>query len=185
MTGRPADWVADACADLGTDTVVAWCVGLLSGQPVEDGPSLDRIGGPGAAALVAGYERAPGKPDYWPRVGAARALRDAGHDGPGVHAVVVSALADPAWRVRETAAALTRVHELGEAAGALRGLLDDEVPRVRVAAARALAVVGEHDDLEALAASGEPEPSVRRARDLARRDLALRLDLPDPATGDR
>ena len=181
MTGRPADWVADACADLGTDAVVAWCAGLLSGQPVEDGPSLDRIGGPGASALVAGYERTPGKPDYWPRVWAARALRYAWHDGPGVHAAVVSALADPAWRVRETAAALTRVHELGEAAGALRGLLDDEVPRVRIAAARALAVVGEHDDLAALATTDEPDASVRRAQDVARRHLAERLDVPDQA----
>lgn len=139
MTGRPADWVADACADLGTDAVVAWCVGLLTGQPVDDAPSLDRIGGPGAADLVAGYEGTPGKPDYWPRVWAARALR---------------------------------------------GLLDDDVARVRIAAARALAVVG-HDDLDALATATEPDASVRRVRDGARRRLAERLDLPDPATGER
>ncbi|NUU17555.1 hypothetical protein HP550_09850 [Cellulomonas humilata] len=181
MTGRPADWVADACTDLGTDQVVAWCVGLLSGELVDDRPSLDRLGGPGAAALVARYARSPGKPDYWPRVWAARALRYAWQDGPAVHVAVVAALEDPAWRVRETAAALTRVHELGEAAGALRGLLGDDVPRVRVAAARALAVVGEHDDLEALATTGEPDATVRRARDAARRLLAERLDLPDPS----
>lgn len=176
MTGRPADWVADACADLGTDAVVAWCVGLLTGQPVDDAPSLDRIGGPGAADLVAGYETTPGKPDYWPRVWAARALRYAWHDGPGVHRAVLAALHDPAWRVREHAAALAREHELGETAGALRGLLTDEVPRVRAAAATALAVVGEHDDLEALAAIAGADEVVDRAR----RQLAERLDLPDP-----
>ncbi|MEZ0448624.1 HEAT repeat domain-containing protein [Cellulomonas sp. ICMP 17802] len=180
MTGRPADWVAAACADLGTEVVVGWCVGLLAGQAPDDGPSLDHLGGPGAADLVAGYARTPGKPDYWPRVWAARALRYAWLDGPEVHGAVVAALADPAWRVRETAAALTRVHELGEASAGLRLLLSDEVPRVRAAAAEALAVVGEHDDLDALAAVHEPDPGVRRAVDRARRLLAERLDLPDP-----
>jgi HEAT repeat protein len=171
MRGRPADWVAAACDDLGVDAVVGWCVGLLDGRAVVDGPSLDLIGGPGAARLVASPQ-VPGSFDYWARVWAARALRYAWQDRADVHRAVVSALADPAWRVRETAAALVRVHELGAGAEALRGLLDDEVPRVRAAAARALAVVGEHDDLEALATVADV--------DRARRQLAERLDLPDP-----
>jgi hypothetical protein len=182
VAGRPAQWVAQACADLGTGTVVDWCVGLLTGEPVDGGPSLDLIGGPGAARMVA---RMPDEQDYWARVWAARALRYAWTDGTGVHAAVVAALDDPAWRVREHAAALVRVHELGEAAEAVRALLGDDVPRVRAAAARALAVVGEHDDLEAFGGVPEPDAAVRRVRDRARHELADRLDLPDPGPGPR
>ncbi|GIG21815.1 hypothetical protein Cch01nite_25390 [Cellulomonas chitinilytica] len=180
MTGRPADRVADACAAHGTAAVVDWCAGLLAGRPVDDGLSLDLIGGPGAARLVHDAQT-PGGLDHWARIWAARALRYAWDDAPGVHAAVVAALRDPQWRVREHAAALVREHELGEAAEGLRDLLDDDVPRVRAASARALAVVGEHDDLEALAsAAPEPDATVRRVRDRARRQLADRLDLPDP-----
>lgn len=179
MTGRPVDWVGAACDALGVDAVVVWCVGLLDGRPVDDGPSLDLIGGPGAARLVASAET-PGALDHWARVWAARALRYAWQDRADVHRAVVAALGDPAWRVRETTASLVRVHEVGAAAGALRDRLDDDVPRVRVAAARALAVVGEHDDLEALAGTAEADPHVREVVDRARRQLAERLDLPDP-----
>jgi len=182
MAGRPADWVAQACADLGTAAVVAWCVGLLAGDPADGGPSLDLIGGPGAARML---DRMPDEQDYWARVWAARALRYAWTDAPGVHAAVVAALGDPAWRVREHAAAIVRLHELGEAAEAVRPLLGDDVPRVRAAAARALAVVGEHDDLDAFASVPEADAAVRRVRDRSRRELADRLDLPDPGPGPR
>jgi len=82
MTDRPADWVAQACADLGTDAVVDWCAGLLSGRPVDDGPSLDLIGGPGATLLVMQDAAVPGGLDHWARIWAARALRYAWNDGP-------------------------------------------------------------------------------------------------------
>ena len=49
---------------------------------------------------------------------------------------VVAGLADPSWRGREMCAKVVRAHEVGAAAAAAVTLCQDEVPRVRVAAAR-------------------------------------------------
>jgi HEAT repeat protein len=62
---------------------------------------------------------------------------------PAAAPAVVHALGDDAWRVRQRAANVCRVREIGESAEVLAGLLTDPVPRVRAAAARAVAVVGE------------------------------------------
>lgn len=104
---------------------------------------------------------------------AARGLRYAWTDDPDVHRAVRAALADDAWRVREHAADLVRLHEVADAAPGLRPLLVDDVPRVRAAAAAALVVVGEHDDLVALASARDVDEEAVAA-------LAARLDVPDP-----
>jgi HEAT repeat protein len=70
-----------------------------------------------------------------------------------------------------------RVRELGEAAEPLIPLLADSVPRVRAAAARALAVVGEAEHappLRRLLADDDPQCRARTAQAL--RTLARRLD---------
>jgi HEAT repeat protein len=68
-------------------------------------------------------------------------------------------------------------HEVGEAADALLDLLDDEVPRVRAAAARALGAVGEHEHLAALeSATQDPEPAVVDAVERAVGMLRRRID---------
>lgn len=180
MAATPADLVAQACADLGEDVVVDRCVDLLTGRTSDHPFSLDLIAGPGSQRLADRYATQPGKPDHWPRAWAARALRYAWREEVGVRRAVVSGLSDPAWRVRETCAAVVRLREVAEAAEPLRALLADETPRVRVAAAQALAVVGEHDDLEVLATLHDEDARVARAVGQARSRLAERLDLPDP-----
>jgi HEAT repeat protein len=51
--------------------------------------------------------------------------------------VIIGALSDPAWRVREMALKVVARHRVDAALDHLPRLLDDEVPRVRQAALRA------------------------------------------------
>lgn len=179
--GRPSEWVAAACATLGEDAVVDWCIAVLTGESSPHDPelpSLDLIGGPGAALLAAKTTSSP--PDLWPRAWAIRALRYAWREDFEVERAVVRALADESWRVRETAAAVVGLREIGPAADRLLELLRDDVPRVRAAAARALGSVGEHEHLDAVthAAREDPAPQVVRAAARALAELQRRLDLP-------
>src|SRR5687768_14480350 len=93
------------CARRGRDAVVADCVRMLHGEEVDPGVILT-LGGPTARALLSRGVR----PDqeYWLRVWAARGLLWAGPDG-GLTGLR-SALADPAWRVREMAAKVVARH---------------------------------------------------------------------------
>jgi len=177
--GRPADWIAEAVSHHGADHVVDWCLELLEGTARagdQDWPSLDLLGGPGATRYVVD-RAAAGEADHWSRVWGARALRYVWRDAPEVELALVRALEDTAWRVREHAAALVALREIGAAADALVPLLGDETPRVRVAAARGLAVVGEHEhlgDLERVAATDDaPGTAARTAIDVLRRRLDL------------
>ena len=90
---------------------------------------------------------------------------------------VVAGLADPSWRVREMCAKVVRAHEVGAAAAAAVTLCQDEVPRVRVAAVRALAVVGEAVDADAVRrlVDDVERPVVSAAR-RALHDMSSRLD---------
>jgi HEAT repeat protein len=167
----PKDLVAQACAKYGREVVGRWCADLLAGRRAyddPDAPSITWLGGAHAEAeLHRGDLRERGQ-DYWVRVWAARGLRYAWT--PGAARDVQAALADPAWRVRETAVKLVGLYELGEAADALVPLVDDEVPRVRAAAVRALRTVGEAEHAEAIRRAVEvPEASI--ALDQLRRRL--------------
>ena len=67
--------------------------------------------------------------------------------------------------------------ELGEAAEHLVALLGDDTPRVRVAAARALGVVGEGEHGAAITAlASDPDPTVAAAARSAVTTLSRRLD---------
>jgi HEAT repeat protein len=114
---------------------------------------------------------------YWARVWAVRALLYVWNDAAG--SAVHGALTDEHWRVREMAAKVAARREMGEAADALGVLLVDDVERVRLAAARALAVVGEGEHAELLerAACVGSGADVQAARD-ALEQLAVRLDRP-------
>lgn len=174
----PRERLAQASREYGQETVAVWCAELLSGQTSHDAtdrPSLGWLGGKGADWLLARDEL--GAHEYWPRVWAARGLLYAW--SPRAVPAVVSALDDPAWRVREMAAKVVRLREIGAAGEVLTGLVDDEVTRVRVAALRALAVVGEGEHAEVIrCAEDDPEPTVRKAAVLAIETLARRLDRP-------
>jgi HEAT repeat protein len=78
-----------------------------------------------------------GKQGYWPRVWAARGLLYVWEDR--ATPAIVRATADEAWRVREMAAKVIARHRVDDALEAVTGLRDDQVPRVRSAADRAIA----------------------------------------------
>lgn len=100
--------------------------------------------------LFVGGEHAQGILDgapvlYWPELWGARALLYVWDES--AEPVIIGTLNNPAWRVREMGARVAAAREL-PVASELAELLTDRVPRVRVAAARALGAVGTLDDLE-------------------------------------
>lgn len=164
-----------ACAEtLGADPEV-----VVDGAPLEltvllSGSEVDHDAIQQMRAWLAG-----GKPPghrYWARVWACRALLYvwADHAGPAV----VAALDDDHWRVRELAGKVITKREVPDAADMLATLAGgDPVPRVRAAACRALAVVGEGEHLPLLArAVDDPESLVATAAERALDRIEQRLD---------
>lgn len=176
---RPAERLSEAVRRFGRGAVVDRCVGLLVGQVAEDepvGPDLAWLGGEPGTQHLRRLASGDPEPDYWSRVWAARGLLHV-WDAAAAPAVLVG-LADEAWRVREMCAKVAHRHQVGAAAGQLARLAGDEVPRVRAASARALGVVGEHEDLgtvQGLASDSDPLVVDAAVRAAAR--LAERLDL--------
>jgi len=158
----PRELVREASRRYGEDHIARWCAGLLRGEPPGDEPALSWLGGK------------PGWAEYWTRVWGARGLLYSWV--PDAAPAVVGALTDPAWRVREMAAKVVRLREIGEAADPLSTMATDDMPRVRLAAVRALAKVGEAEHAAAIRALLPEQPG---ACEKALRDLALRLDRHD------
>ncbi len=175
---HPRQLVAEACGQYGATTIAQWCADLLDGSVAYDDstkPSLTWLGGAHAEAEIRRGDMAERGQDYWARVWAARGLLYVWV--PQAVPAIVDALSDPAWRVREMAAKVVRLREIGEAADALQDLVTDDVPRVRAAAVRALGAVGEGEHAEAVRdAFDDAQPSVRRAADLSLAELRRRLD---------
>jgi hypothetical protein len=166
LGARPADRVAALVGLIGADAVVACCVALLRGADPEADVPLGWMGGRSAAGWTQ---------DHWPRVWAARGLLHCFL--PPAAPAVVDGLRDTSWRVREMCAKVVREHEVGAAAAALRRCTADEVPRVRAAAVRALARVGEAEDADAVRRClDDPDTAVVSAAERALRDLSRRLD---------
>ena len=132
----PRQSVERECGRRGEQQVVACCVALLHGGD-GDLEFARAIGGPAADSVLGPHPRRDQR--YFLRVWAARALLYAWDDAAA--GAVVAALDDEAWRVREMAAKVVARRELGEALPAVAALQHDPVPRVRAAAARALAVL--------------------------------------------
>lgn len=187
LNAHPHEWVAQACAELGTAVVLDWCTDLLAGaDPTTSEHALTWIGGQHAAELLEQGERTGPRQEhhlYWPQVWAARAMRYAWADGSdAAHragGALVAALGDEHWRVREMAAKVVGLHEIAAGADALAALRRDPKARVRAAAAAALGVVAGHEHLAALA--GMTEDRDRTVRSTAKRALDAsteRLDLP-------
>ncbi len=120
------------CARRGEADVVACCAELLAGRDVDD-ELVFAIGGPAARSVLDGGQQ------YWLRVWAMRALLYAWDDT--ARPAVLAGPADRSWRVREMAAKVIARRQIGEALDGVAGLRDDPVPRVRAAAARALAIL--------------------------------------------
>ncbi len=179
----PSSGVLAAEDSLGHDVLVDWCLALLTGAAGgadRKTPSLRWIGGPAAGTDCDRHHWARSDLNYWPRVWAARALRYAWDDraaGP-----VIAGLDDDAWRVREHCCAVVGLRELADAADRLAELTDpdqEDAPRVRTAAVKALAQVGEFEHGDALQrAMIDPDRKVRDAADAALERLAERIDRP-------
>jgi HEAT repeats len=171
----PREAVDAASRAKGERQVALWCAELIT-APDWKHPVLQWIGGAGLAAY---RERGLDNDvnEYWLRVWGARGLLYAWT--PQAAPAVVAGLGDPAWRVREMCGKVARRRELGEAAEALARLVNDEVPRVRVAALLGLAAVGEGEHVELLrGACGDVETNVRDAARRGLNALGRRLDRP-------
>jgi HEAT repeat protein len=166
----PRDRVRQACSRDGERAVALWCAALLAGQAVYD-ESIVTLGGAHAEAVLDGRE----KPDFWPRLWAARGLLYAW--APEAAPAVVGALDDDSWRIREMALKVVRLRELGEASDAAAELTGDEVERVRKAAVRALARIGEAEHAEAVRDLLD-DPFAGRDAEITLREMSRRLDRP-------
>lgn len=146
--------IAAAVAEQGEATVVLRALSLIAGNN-EGEEFLLVVGGEHARGILEG---APVL--YWPELWGTRALLYVWNDS-AIEAVT-AALHNQAWRVREMAARVAAARGL-DVVPALVGMLADETPRVRAAAARALGVLGSVetvDDIRPLLK--DPEIDVRR-----------------------
>jgi hypothetical protein len=140
----PATWqltprqsIAAECQRRGKPAVVSGCIDLLQGRPGVDDTLILALGGPPGQYVLDGH--AGGKTGYWPRVWAARGLLHAWDDR--ATSAIIQATTDDAWRVREMAAKVIARHRIGNALTAVAELRDDQVPRVRAAADRAVVLL--------------------------------------------
>ena len=133
MAGRmtPRARIEGACREHGKEYVVSGCIKLLRGGDV--GEDLIRVLAGDAATwfFTSGDESR-----YWLRVWAARGLLWTWDDR--ATGDIVTALNDEHWRVREMSAKVCARHGVDDALEALLERRDDQVPRVRAAAARAV-----------------------------------------------
>ncbi|MGM7671968.1 HEAT repeat domain-containing protein [Microbacterium sp. A93] len=150
----PERRLAVAVERYGEAAVVSRSLSLLAGNN-EGGDFLLFVGGEHARGILDG---APVL--YWPELWGLRALLYVWDESAA--STVIGTLDNPAWRVREMGARVVAAREL-PAASELAELLGDDVPRVRVAAARALGAVGSADDLDRIRVLlKDPEVEVRR-----------------------
>lgn len=133
----PRQSVLAECQRRGKAAVVAGCVSLLQGRDDVDDELVLALGGPHAQYVLDGHEG--GKAGYWPRVYAARGLLHCWDDC--ATAAIIQATNDGAWRVREMAAKVIARHRVGDALTAVAELRDDQRPRVRAAAERAVVIL--------------------------------------------
>jgi hypothetical protein len=110
---------------------------LIQGHHDVDDALVLALGGPPAEYVLGG--QAGGREGYWPRVWAARGLLHAWDDRAS--AAIIQATNDPAWRVREMAAKVIARHRIDDAFTAVALLRNDQVPRVRAAAERAVVIL--------------------------------------------
>ncbi|HEX6196671.1 MAG TPA: HEAT repeat domain-containing protein [Jiangellaceae bacterium] len=166
---HPSEAVRAACERWGERDVALRCAAMLDGGA----PELELLGY--LSTAPSGVAPTSGTWPSWFPVWALRGLRYAWD--PAAEPAVVRALVSEAWRVREMAAKVCLVREIGAAGDTLAELVDDPVPRVRIAAARAVAVVGESEHAPALQGlARDDDAKCRAAAADALRRLSDRLD---------
>jgi hypothetical protein len=133
--------------------------------------------------LYAGGKHAQGLLDgapalYWPELWGARALLHVWDPKAGT--AILANLDNQSWRVREMCARVSQERHLNVLPRIVE-LTEDEVPRVRIAALRALAALGSEADAETIAARlRDPEKEVRRAAQQSRDTLRDRTRTEKP-----
>lgn len=153
----------------GAAKVARRAAALLAGK-YEGEEFLLVVGGTHAEGIVGG---APAL--YWPEVWGARALLYVWDDAAAP--TVIAALTNQSWRVREMAARVCATHGVGTTRDLVK-LTTDENARVRAAAARAIAAVGEATSIQSLEAMlRDRDKDVRRAAQQSIEALKARLDL--------
>jgi hypothetical protein len=177
MGGRPVGELIEEHAErLGRERFTEVCVSLLLGASRED--HLDHL------PWLTGHDWSEGQPvrdrtvwqDLWVRTWGARGLLHV-WDDDATHAVVAG-LGDEEWRPAEMCLKVVARHDVAGAGDGAARLLDHPLPRVRVAALRALAVVGDTEHAaEVRAAQDDPDADVRRQAGRAWEALRDRLDL--------
>lgn len=112
--------------------------------------------------------------DYWLRTWGARGLLHVWDDR--ATDAIVAGLADEHWRPAEMCLKVTARHEVAGTGDGAAALLTHPLPRVRVQALRALAVVGDTPHIElVVAATDDPRPDVRRQAVLTLERMEARL----------
>lgn len=176
--------VARARELLGPDVLVRRCCALLGGASREE--HLDLMPWlTGHTWAVGDAVRDPARwGEHWVRHWGARGLLHSWSDVATPD--VLAGLDDAHWRPAETCVRVVARHDVAGAGPPVARLAGHDLPRVRLQAARALAVVGDVEHARVLTGLlADPDEGVRRAAGRAWPVLAARLDLvgPDGRTG--
>ena len=172
-----AELIEELADRLGVSAFTGVCVDLLMGAPREE--HLDVL------PWLTGHDWAAGSDlrdrdvwhDYWLRTWGARGVLHVWDDA--ATGAVVAGLADEHWRPAEMCLKVTARHVVAGAGDGAAALADHELPRVRAAAARALAVAGDTEHVDVVRELlDDPDEAVRRAAARALEQLGRRLDLP-------
>jgi hypothetical protein len=178
MGDRPVGELIEELAwRLGRPAFTQACVDLLGGAPREE--NLEVLPG------LTGHDWTEGSDvrdhdtwhDYWLRTWGARGLLHVWDDAAS--GAVVAGLSDEHWRPAEMCLKVTARHEVAGAGDGAAALAVHELPRVRAAAMRALAVVGDTEHVDVVRERlDDPDEAVRRAAARALERLGRRLDVP-------
>ena len=178
MGERPVEQlIVELSERLGRDEFTARCVALLEGAPREQ--HLDVL------PWLTGHDWSEGESvrdaaswkDHWLRTWGARGLLHVWDDN--ATSAVVAGLADEEWRPAEMCLKVVAAHDVAGAGDGAAALADHALPRVRAAAARALAVVGDTEHVAAVTdLLDDPDASVRRVATRSLERMRARLDLP-------
>lgn len=170
------DLIKSLARRLGVPAFVAVCTDLMSGA--------DRNTYVEELRSLTGHAWNPGDnvfdpqswPDYWVRTWGARGLLHVWDDS--ATEAVLGGLSDEHWRPAEMCLKVTARHEVADAGDLVVGWVGHELPRVRLQALRALAVVGDTGHVEVVrSATLDLRPEVRRQALLTLDRMEIRLDL--------
>jgi HEAT repeat protein len=175
---RPvAELIVELSERLGPDEFTARCTALLEGAPREEHLEvLPWLTGHDWSEGEAVRDAASWK-DHWLRTWGARGLLHVWDERASD--AVVAGLADEEWRPAEMCLKVVAAHDVAGAGDGAAALADHPLPRVRAAAARALAVAGDTEHVGVVTELlDDPDASVRRAAARAMERMRARLDLP-------